>query len=248
MITLAEAGKRCIAYDRRGHGRSDDPGCGYDYDYDTLADDLASLIERLDLHDLTVVAHSMSGGEVVRYLTRHGDGRIARVLFLAPTLPFPLKTATNPMGIEPAAFDALHAQWRADFGRWTSENEGAYFGDGLSGCEVSDLTRAWTRTDLLSTSLLAVLGCGRALSQTDFREELPAVEVPTLVIHGDNDASAPLELCGARVAELVPRCRLLVYENAPHGLYLTHRSRLDRDLLAFLEGEDGSGPAKVVDV
>jgi non-heme chloroperoxidase len=245
MITLAEAGKRCIAYDRRGHGRSDDPGRGYGYD--TLADDLANLIEQLDLQDLTLVAHSMSGGEVVRYLTRHGNRRVARVLFLAPTLPFPLKTAANPAGIEPAAFDAVHAQWRSDFGKWTSENEGAYFGDGLPGCHVSELTRAWTRADLLSTSLLAVLECGQALSQTDFREELSAVEVPTLVIHGDHDASAPLELCGARVAELVPGSRLVIYESAPHGLYLTHRSRLDRDLLAFIECERkaGASPARI---
>lgn len=233
MMRVVDAGRRAVAYDRRGHGRSDDPGRGYDYD--TLSEDLATVIESLDLQDLTLVAHSMASGEVVRYLSRHTDDRVARVVLLAPTTPFLLKTDDNPIGVDGEFFAARREEWRQDFARWIMDNEGPYFGDGLPGCSVSPLLRDWTKADMLTASLQAVIEFQLSASQTDFRAELPRLGVPTLVVQGDGDASAPLAMTGARTAELVPDCQLIVYEHAPHGLYLTHRERLARDLLAFIE-------------
>jgi non-heme chloroperoxidase len=233
MISVVDSGRAAVAYHRRGHGRSDDAGRGYDYD--TLADDLARVLERLDLQDVTLVAHSMGSGEAVRYLTRHGDGRVARLVLLAPTTPFVLKTPENPDGVDGTFFAERRDEWRRDFGRWILDNEAAYFGDGLPGCDVSSLLRDWTKADMLATTLQAAIEFQHAAVETDFRAELSGISVPTLIVQGDADASAPLPLTGARTAELIPGCRLLVYENAPHGLYLTHRERLNADLLAFIE-------------
>jgi pimeloyl-ACP methyl ester carboxylesterase len=233
MMSVVDGGRRAVAYDRRGHGRSDDPGRGYDYD--TLSEDLATVIESLDLQDLTLVAHSMASGEVVRYLSRHGEDRVARVVLLAPTTPFLLKTDDNPVGVDGELFAERREEWRQDFARWIMDNESPYFGDGLPGCSVSPLLREWTRADMLAASLQAVIDFQLAASQTDFRAELSRLGLPTLVVQGDGDASAPLALTGARTGELVPDCQLIVYENAPHGLYLTHRDRLNGDLRAFVE-------------
>jgi non-heme chloroperoxidase len=236
MTAVLDSGRRALAYDRRGHGRSDDPGGGFDYD--TLADDLAALIDRLDLHGVTLVAHSMASGEVIRYLTRHGQDRVDGLVLLAPTTPFPLKTADNPDGVDGALFAERRAQWRCDFAQWVLDNEGPYMGDGLPGCAVSSLLREQTKTDMLTTTLQAVIEFQRTGVETDFREELTRVTVPTLVIQGDCDASAPLPLTGSRTAALIRDCHLVVYENAPHGLYLSHRDRLNRDLLAFIGGRE----------
>jgi pimeloyl-ACP methyl ester carboxylesterase len=233
MISVVDSGRRAVAYDRRGHGRSDDPGRGYDYD--TLADDLASVLESLDLQDVTLVAHSMASGEAVRYLTRHGGGRVARLVLLAPTTPFVLRTPDNENGVDGELFAERRDEWRRDFGRWILENEAPYFGDGLPGCDVSSLLRDWTKADMLATTLQAAIEFQHSAVETDFRAELSQISVPALIVQGDADASAPLPLTGARTAELMLSCRLLVYENAPHGLYLTHRERLNKDLLAFIE-------------
>jgi non-heme chloroperoxidase len=233
MISVVDSGRRAVAYDRRGHGRSDDPGRGYDYD--TLADDLASLLEDLDLRDVTLIAHSMGSGEAVRYLTRHGGARVARLVLLAPTTPFVLKTPDNEHGVDGELFAERRDEWRRDFGRWILENEAPYFGDGLPGCDVSSLLRDWTKADMLATTLQAAIEFQHSAVETDFRAELSRISVPTLIVQGDADASAPLPLTGARTAELMPNCRLLVYENAPHGLYLTNRERLNADLLDFIE-------------
>ncbi len=233
MIGVVDSGRRAVAYDRRGHGRSDDPGRGYDHD--TLAEDLARVLDNLDLHDVTLVAHSMGSGEAVRYLTRHGAERVARLVLLAPTTPFVLKTPDNQDGVDAQLFAASRDEWRRDFGRWILENEPPYFGDGLPGCELSSLLRDWTKHDMLATTLQAVIEFQRSAVETDFREELPTLSVPTLIIQGDADASAPLPLTGMRTAELIPNSRLFVYENAPHGIYLTHRERVNRDLLAFID-------------
>jgi pimeloyl-ACP methyl ester carboxylesterase len=233
MTSVLDIGRRAVAYDRRGHGRSDDPGRGYDYD--TLAEDLASVLDHLDLQDVTLVAHSMASGEAVRYLTRHGGGRVARPVLLAPTTPFVLKTHDNEDGVDAQLFAERRDEWRRDFGRWVLENEAPYFGDAVPGCEVSSLLRDWTKADMLSTTLQAAIEFQRSAIETDFRGELATLSLPTLIIQGDADTSAPLPLTGARTAELLPNCRLLVYENAPHGLYLTPREKVNADLLAFIE-------------
>ena len=236
MLCMADHDMRAIAYDRRGHGRSDDPGQGYDYD--TLADDLALLIDHLDLRALVMVAHSMAGGEVIRYLTRHGDERVDRIVLIAATLPFLLKTPANPEGIEGEQFEATRAGWRRDYGRWLEEMKPGYFGDGLPGCEVSGYLRDWTMADIMSTSFQAIIDCNHAIAETDFRAEMRNIRIPALIIHGDHDRSVPIEISGLRQAELLPKSRLIVYENGPHGLYLTHGERLNEDLLAFAQEDD----------
>jgi len=143
-------------------------------------------------------------------------------MLLAPTTPFLLKTEDNPLGVDGEFFAQRREEWRQDFARWIMDNEGPYFGDGLPGCSVSSLLRDWTKADMLAASLQAVIDFQLSASQTDFRAELSRVGVPTLVVQGDGDASAPLALTGARTADLVPDCEFIVYENAPHGLYLTH--------------------------
>lgn len=232
MVHMVDNGFRAISYDRRGHGRSDDPGTGYDYD--TLSDDLGALIEHLDLRELTLVGHSMAGGEIIRYLTRYGAERVSRIVLVAATLPLLVQTPTNPDGVDPGILAAVRAGWRRDFGEWLNAQEGPYFGDGLPGNAVSRASRDWTRNDILLTSLQAIIECQRTNTETDFRAEMPNITVPTLIIHGDHDAGLPLEMTARRQAELLPNSRLEIYENAPHGLYLTHGDRLNDDLLAFV--------------
>ncbi len=222
MLHLAEHGLRAISLDRRGHGRSDDPGRGYDY-----------LIDHLDLRELTLVGHSMGGGEIVRYLTRHGDDRVAGIALLAAVVPLIRATPDNPDGIPVEAAEQLRASWKWDLGAWLTANTGPYVGDGLPGCEVSPLMRAKVFDTMMRASLQAIIECNRAVVETDFRAELPLIAVPTLIVHGDHDASISLELGGLRQAEMIPGAELRVYENAPHGLYLTHPERLSADLLAF---------------
>lgn len=228
MVPLSQQGLRCIAYDRRGHGRSSDPGRGYDYD--TLADDLASVLEALDLRDVTLVGHSMASGELVRYLSRYGDSRVERVVFLAPAAtPFLLKTADNPDGIDASAFEYFRTQvLLRDFPRWMADNAPPFFVP-----ETSSEMRDWIMGLMLRCSMKALIECNRSMTSTDFRAELPRIRIPSLVIHGDKDASAPIELTGRRTAQLIPGCRLEVYEGAPHGLFITHMERVNADLLAF---------------
>ncbi|WNG39419.1 alpha/beta hydrolase [Archangium violaceum] len=232
MLPLSEQGLRCIAYDRRGHGRSGDPGRGYDYD--TLADDLAAVLEALDLREVTLVGHSMSSGEMVRYLSRHGAGRIARLAFVAPAAtPFPLKTADNPEGIDASVFEYARNQLMLrDFPKWLADNARPFFT-----AETSLEMMEWIMSLMRQCSMKAVIECNRSGTTTDFRVELPRIRLPTLVIHGDKDVSAPLELTGRKTAQLIPGSRLKVYEGAPHGLFVTHMNRLNADLLAFARND-----------
>ncbi|QRK08845.1 alpha/beta hydrolase [Archangium violaceum] len=232
MVPLSEQGLRCVAYDRRGHGRSSDPGRGYDYD--TLADDLAFVLEALDLREVTLVGHSMASGELVRYLTRHGAGRIARLVFVAPAAtPFPLKTADNPEGIDASVFEYVRDQLMLrDFPKWLADNARPFVTE-----ETSPEMVEWIMSLMRQCSMKAVIECNRSSTTTDFRAELPRIKLPTLVIHGDKDVSAPLELTGRKTARLIPGSRLEVYEGAPHGLFVTHMDRLNADLLAFARTE-----------
>lgn len=226
---LSDQGLRCISYDRRGHGRSDDPGRGYDLD--TLADDLAAVIETLDLRDVTLVAHSFGALEATRYLSRHGSSRIAKVVYLAAAGPCLSQKADNPHGAPRAYFEHNWKLWRADFPKWVDDNAEPYFVPG-----TSEGIKAWTKAQMVECSLRATLDVGRTLAEADVRQELGQLRVPTLVIHGDKDASAPLDATGRRFAALVPGAVLKVYEGAPHGLYITHMDRLNADLLAFAKG------------
>ncbi len=228
MTALAERGFSCIALDRRGHGRSDQPASGYDQD--TLADDVDSLIQHLGLESVTLVAHSMAGGEAVRYLSRHGDSHVERVILVAPTTPFLLQTPDNPNGVPESVFAALREGWRRDFPRWVDENTAPFFVP-----ETSPAMRRWVSGLIMQMSPQVMIACNESMTTTDFRGDLAKVRVPTLVIHGDLDVSAPLDLTGKPTAALIPGCRLEVYEGAPHGLMYTHVERLNRDILAFIE-------------
>jgi len=229
MADLLDQGLRCIAFDRRGHGRSGDPGRGYDAD--TLSDDLAAVLDGLDLREATLVGHSMGGGEIVRYLSRHGSGRVARVVLLAPNTPFLMRTGDNPHGIDPAAFAAARAVWRRDFPKWVSDNTRPFFV-----ADTSPEMMRWGAGMLLSTPLPVLLACNQVVTETDFRPDLRAITIPTLIIHGDKDVSHPIDLTGRPSAALIPGARLIVYQGAPHGLFVTHMERLNADLRAFIAG------------
>lgn len=232
MADLTGHGFRAISVDRRGHGRSDDPGHGYDYD--TLADDLGELIDHLDLREVTLVGHSLGGGEITRYLTRHGADRVARIVYVAAALPYLLAAPDNPQGVPGELAEEVRQSWKYHLDTWLTDNGPAYVGDGLPGCAVPDLARDRVLASIYGTSRLAAIECNRSVVTTDFRAELPKITLPTLIVHGDSDASIPIELGGYRQAELIPGSELHVYENGPHGLYLTHPERLAADLLAFL--------------
>jgi non-heme chloroperoxidase len=228
---LSEQGLRCIAYDRRGHGRSSKPNSGYDCD--TLADDLSALLTQLDLHGVTLVSHSYGSAEVVRYLTRHGASRIEKIVLIAPAaLPFVMKTADNPSGIPAEQLEFFRTKvLQADFPKWLEE--------GKKGCfvtEASPSLQDWVKELMLSTPLPVALETNRRVTSTDFRKELPGIKVPTLVIHGDKDVSAPIDLTGRPTAALIPKAQLKVYEGAPHGIFVTHKDRLNADLLGFIKG------------
>ncbi|HEY4454846.1 MAG TPA: alpha/beta hydrolase [Pseudonocardiaceae bacterium] len=233
-VFLADNGFRTIGYDRRGHGRSDDPGTGYDYD--TLAGDLAAVLEFHDVHDATLVAHSMAGGEVVRYLSRYGSARVAKIMLVGATLPFPARTEDNPNGVTDEAVAALRERWKRDFPQWLVELAPPFVGAGLPGCDVSDAQVQQGIADMLRTPLRAHLECNKTSVATDFRAELTKIAVPTLIVHGDRDVSAPIEACGRRQSALIPGSELIVYENAPHGLMWTHQDRLNADIAQFAKG------------
>jgi non-heme chloroperoxidase len=229
---LVRQGFRCIAYDRRGHGRSDSPWAGYDYD--TLADDLRLLITRLGLTRVAFVSHSAGAGEVVRYVTRHGAGVVAGVALISPTTPFPMKAADNPAGIDRAAMEADLAARTHDRPQWFADNAAGFFGIGLPGIEVSpELVQHMIR-ECLTCSARATAEFFVTSFTTDFRDELRSLTVPAVVIHGDHDRQAPIDICGRRTAELVTGCEWVVYEHAAHALFLTHAQRLNADLVGFL--------------
>jgi non-heme chloroperoxidase len=235
MPRLVEQHLRCIAYDRRGHGRSDWPWDGYDYD--TLGDDLGALLEELDLRDVTLVAHSMGGGEVVRYLTRHGADRVQGIALVSATAPFPMKTMDNPHGIDRALMEADMAVRTADRPRWFADNADGFFGIGLPGISVSPELVQFMIRQCLDCSARAAAAFFLTGFTTDLRAELQTITVPTLIIHGDRDVQAPIDLCGRQTAQLVPGSAFIMYENAAHGLFVTHADRLNADLLAFVRHE-----------
>lgn len=245
---LAGAGLRCVLYDRRGHGRSDRPATGYDLD--TMADDLAAVIGHFGLHEATLVAHSLGSKEAVRYLTRHGDARINRLVLIAPVTPLLRRTAGNPGGLDPALIDANYAAVAADVPTWCADFEaaGPYFGSSPGG---SPGLVDWTIRMIVDTPLPVLLETLKVNADVDMRAELQKIRVPALIIHGDRDASAPIELTGRKTAELIDGASLSVYPGSGHGLYASDHDRLNADLLAFINGEgvdrgDADDPAPAI--
>ena len=232
MVPLFRSGLRTIAADRRGFGRSGQPAGGYDYD--SLADDLAILLDALDLHDVTLVGFSMGGGEVVRYLARHGGARVSRAVLVSSVTPFLERTPDNPDGVDRGVFDTMIEQLQTDRPHFLASFGKAFFGAGLLSSPVSAELLEWCGDMALQGSPLATLDCVRAFSGTDFRADLAAVRVPTLVIHGTSDATVPLEVSGRRTAASIAGARLVEYQGAPHGLFYTEKNRLNADLLGFI--------------
>lgn len=230
--TLSDRGLRCVAYDRRGHGRSEEPGRGYDFD--TLADDLAEVIEQLDLRDAVLVGHSMGCAEVVRYLSRQPAGRVAGAVLVATITPFTLKTADNPAGIEESVLENGRVALARDRPGQIAKAAANFFGVPPN-VVSSELMDWWTRMMLDGCSLKVMLDLHRTFTRTDFRADLRKIDVSVLLIHGDRDVSTPIDFTSRRTAPLISRCDLRVYENAAHGLPITHMDRLNADLLAFAE-------------
>lgn len=224
---LVGAGLRVITYDRRGHGRSDRPGRGYDHD--TLADDLAAVVEQLGLQEVSLVGHSLGCGEIVRYVTRHGAARVARAALIGPLLPFLIKTADNPDGMDPADLAANAAALAVDVPQWSSDGVAGFFGK----TKVSTRLEDWLLRLFNYTPLKVLLDTMQAFA-TDFRAELPSFDVPTLILHGDADTSAPLELTGRKAAAQIPGSRLIAYPGAGHGLFASEHGQLNSDLISFI--------------
>lgn len=227
IAALTARGFRCVALDRRGHGRSEVPATGYDVN--TLADDVASVIDRLDLHEVILVAHSMGSIEAVNYLARRSSERISQLVLCAPTTPFLLKTDDNPDGVPRAAIEAQYQAIAQDYPKWIADNEAPFFT-----VDTIDETRNWLKSMMLSVPLPAALACRSTIAAADLRSAASKIDRPTLVVQGDKDASAPLPITGAKTARLIPGSKLVVVEGAPHALILTHRERFLKEVFGFL--------------
>jgi non-heme chloroperoxidase len=231
MFFLASRGYRCVAHDRRGHGRSGQPWAGQDMD--TYADDLAAVVEALDLRDAIHVGHSTGGGEVARYIARHGSKRVSGAVLVSAVPPLMLKTTANPEGTPMEAFDNLRAGVHADRSQFFKDLSAPFYGANRPDSKVSQGVRDTFWLQGMIASLNACYNCIKAFSETDQTEDLKKIDVPTLIIQGDDDQIVPIAAAGLKQAKLVPTAELKVYEGAPHGLPTTLKDRLNTDLLEF---------------
>jgi non-heme chloroperoxidase len=234
MFFLADHGFRVIAHDRRGHGRSSQPWTGNEMD--TYADDLAELIETLDLKDATLVGFSTGGGEVTRYIGRHGTARLAKAALISSVPPLMLKTENNPGGLPIEVFDGLRAGSLADRSQLYKDiASGPFFGFNRPNAKVSPGAIDWFWFQGMQAGHKNTFDCIKAFSETDFTEDLKKIDVPTLIIHGDDDQIVPIGAAAIAAAKLVKNAILKVYPGAPHGLTDTHKDQLNADLLSFLK-------------
>ncbi len=234
MMFLAANGYRCIAHDRRGHGRSSQPWNGNDMD--TYADDLAELIETLALNDVVLVGFSAGGGEVARYIGRHGTQRVAKAALIAAVPPLMLKTANNPSGLPMEKFDEIRQACLADRSQFYQNlASGPFFGANRPGAKVSQgmIDTFWHQGIMAGHK--NTFDCIKAFSETDFTEDLKKFDVPTLIVHGDDDQIVPIGAAALRSSKLIKTATLKIYAGAPHGLADTHKDQLNADLLAFLK-------------
>jgi non-heme chloroperoxidase len=232
-IALSDRGLRCIAYDKRGCGRSDRPSFGYDFD--TFADDLASLIEQLDLEDVTLVGFSAGGGDVARYLSRHGVDRVAKTVLISSITPYILKTDDNPDGIDQSIFDAMITALENDRPQYLTASASSFFGAELPTVSISPELMQWGIKLALQASPKATIEMVRAFFKIDFRPDMRAFTMPTLIIHGDRDQNHPIAITGQKTKQAIPDSQFKIYEGAAHGLFVTHKEQLNRDLLAFIQ-------------
>jgi non-heme chloroperoxidase len=232
MFFLASKGYRCIAHDRRGHGRSSQSWDGNDMD--TYADDLAALVEKLDLKDAVHIGHSTGGGEVARYIGRHGTKRVAGAVLISAVPPGLVKTDANPGGMPIELFDGIRAAIAADRPKFWSDFCDPFFGYNRPGAKISDGVRHafWLQSTM--TGFPASYFCIKAFSETDFTEDLKKFDVPTLILHGDDDQVVPIDVTARRSVQMIPGAILKVYEGAPHGMCTTIKDRINADLLEFI--------------
>lgn len=233
MVFLGERGYRVIAHDRRGHGRSDQTWDGNDMD--TYADDLAGLFETLDLRDAVMVGHSTGGGEVARYIGRHGTSRVAKAVLLGAVPPLMLKTPANPGGLPMEVFDSIRAGVFNDRSQFFKDLTMAFYGYNRDGAKISQGVRDSFWLQGMQAGFKAVLDCIRQFSETDFTEDLKKIDVPTLFVHGDDDQIVPIGAAAMLAVKLVKNATLKVYPGAPHGLAVTHQEEFNNDLLAFIK-------------
>ncbi|RYU77891.1 alpha/beta fold hydrolase [Hymenobacter persicinus] len=241
LAELPKHGNRVIAYTRRGFGQSTKTWEGHDYD--TLADDLKAVLDELDLQDVTLVGFSMGGGEVARYMSRHGGARVGRVAFVAAVTPFLLQTDDNPDGAPKATFDKMVEGIRKDRFDFLATFGKQFFGVGTLSHPVSQATLDWMQAMCQIASPRATEQDVYAFAATDFRQDLKTIQVPTLVIHGSSDETVPLKVSGGRMKQFVPHAQYLEYDGAPHGLFVTEKDRLNQDLLAFIGVQGAAGTA-----
>ena len=231
-MALANAGYRAIAYDRRGFGRSSQPWSGYDYD--TLADDLAAVIEQTGAKDAVVAGFSMGGGEVARYMSRHGGKSVSQAVLVSSVVPYMLKTTDNPDGTDQAVFEKMGEGMKEDRAKFFAGFFKDFFGINMLSHPVSAELLEWARSVSMQASLKATLECAKSFASTDFRPDLAAFKVPTLIIHGTDDKTVPIDASGRAAAKGISQVTLIEYEGAPHGLFATEKDRLTKDLLHFL--------------
>jgi pimeloyl-ACP methyl ester carboxylesterase len=233
-LTLAESGYRTIAYDRRGFGRSDQPWHGYDYD--RFADDLADVMTELDLGDAAIVGFSMGGGEVARYLSRHGTERVRQAALIGSIVPYLPKTDDNPQGVPGEMLNEIAAGIRDDRAAFFQTFFRNFYGVGMITQPVSNgvIENSWRQA--MMAGLHPILAAARAFGGTDLRGDLAAFTVPTLIIHGTGDGIVPIDVSSRAAARGIPQARLVEYHDAPHGLLATHTQEIARDVLAFLNG------------
>ncbi|MFV8369183.1 alpha/beta fold hydrolase [Flavobacterium sp. LB2R40] len=230
--TLVQNNFRVIAYDRRGFGKSSQPWNGYDYD--TLSDDLKAIIDQLDLKDVTLVGFSMGGGEVVRYFSRHAGKGVSKAVLIASITPFQLQTDSNPNGVPQEKYDAMAEQIKEDRIGFLDSFGKTFFGVSFISKPLSTPLLDYYKMLGSLASPRATLECAKSFSSTDFRGEMASVNVPTLIIHGDEDKTVPIEITAEVATKLIPDNKFIVYEGAPHGLFYIEKNKLNKDLIAFL--------------
>jgi non-heme chloroperoxidase len=233
MFFLASRGYRCIAHDRRGHGRSGQPWQGNDLD--TYADDLAALVEKLDLKDAVHVGHSTGGGEVARYIGRHGTKRVAKAVLIGAIPPLMLKTPNNPGGLPIEVFDQLRAAVAADRSQFWKELSMQFYGYNRKGAKISEGVRESFWLQGMLAGFPAAYFCIKTFSETDTTEDLKKFDVPTLILHGDDDQIVPIGASAMLSSKIVRNATLKVYKGAPHGMCTTHKDQVGADLLAFIK-------------
>jgi non-heme chloroperoxidase len=243
MLFLSSHGYRCIAHDRRGHGRSSQPWDGNEMD--TYADDLASLVNALNLKDVIHVGHSTGGGEVTRYIGRHGTRRVAKAVLIGAVPPLLLKTEANPGGLPIEVFDQIRAGVAADRSQYFQDFATPFYGANRSGTKVSQALMDFFWLQSMMGGLKNEYDCIKAFSETDFTEDLKKLDVPTLILHGGDDQIVPIDTTARQTAKLVKNAKLVVYEGAPHGMCSTHKGRVNQDLLAFFQEPVGTRREKL---